>query len=326
MHRRLSLALAADAVTLPEGRILLLRPPPDLDLDDLPGTPVVVHGFKPDHDALAARGLPVTPGVEGHFDAAVVFVARARAQTLDLIAQAVAAVPPGAPVVVDGQKLDGADAIVKLCRKAFDLGEVFAKSHGKTFAFPAAPVPEGWAATPREADGFVTRPGVFSADGEDAGSALLAEHFGDLAGRVCDLGAGWGYLSRAVLARKEVVACALVEAEHAALDCARANVDDPRATFHWADATTWTGGPFDVVVSNPPFHTARKADPALGRAFIAAAARLLAPGGRFLMVANRHLPYEETLTACFGTVAVLEDRDGFKVIEARKPKRQRGRP
>jgi 16S rRNA (guanine1207-N2)-methyltransferase len=325
LNSRLSLALAADAVALPEGRILLLRPPADLDLDGMPPDLVGSHGFKPDHDALLARGLSVAATQDGPFDGAVVFLSRAKAQSLDMIAQACAALPPGAPVVVDGQKTDGADSIIKLCRKAFDLGDVFAKAHGKTFSFPAGPAPDGWAAKSQTVDGFVTRAGVFSAGGIDAGSALLTAHIGALSGRVCDLGAGWGYLSRAILASEAVTSCALVEAEHDALTCARINIDDPRASFHWADATTWAEGPFDVVVSNPPFHTARKADPSLGRAFIVAAARLVTPGGRLLMVANRHLPYEDTLAGCFGQVNVLADQNGFKVIEARKPKRQRGR-
>lgn len=325
MNTRLSLALAADAVALPEGRILLLRPPADLDFDGLPGDVTAVQGFKPDHDALAARGMSVTTVIDGSFDAAVVFVARARAQTLDLIAQACAAVPVGVPIIVDGQKTDGVEAILKLCRKAFDVGEVYSKAHGKTFAFPAAPTPGDWKGGPQDAGGFITRPGIFSADGIDAGSAELALHLSGLSGRICDLGAGWGYLSKIVLAAPAITACTLVEAEEAALTCARENIADPRAQFIWADATTWTGGPFDVVVSNPPFHTARRADPSLGRAFIETSARILTPGGRLLMVANRHLPYEDTLQGRFAQVSVLSDRNGFKVIEAKKPNRKRGR-
>ncbi|WP_339646803.1 methyltransferase [Jannaschia helgolandensis] len=324
MNERLSLALAADAVSLPPGRVLLLRPPADLDLDGLPEDVVAVHGFRPDHDALSGRGVQVAAEVEGAFDSAVVFASRAKALTFDMIARACAAVPPGAPVVVDGAKGDGIDSVVRQCRAVFEVGQVFAKAHGKCFAFPAGPVPVGWAAVPTQVDGFTTRAGVFSADGIDPGSALLAAHLGGISGRVCDLGAGWGYLARQVLASDKVTACDLVEAEHEALTCALANITDARATFHWADATIWTGGPFDVVVSNPPFHTARKADPSIGRGFVMAAARLLTPGGRLVMVANRHLPYEETLTAAFADHVVLADASGYKVIEARRPKRQRG--
>ncbi|MEM7643811.1 MAG: methyltransferase [Pseudomonadota bacterium] len=322
MTSRLSYALSGP-LSLPDaGRVLLLRAAGSLDLSALPADRVVaVTGFRPDHDALARR-VAVADAPEGTFAAAIVCLPRAKALALDLIATACAALPPGAPVIVDGAKSDGVESVLKLCRGAFDVGEVVSKAHGKCFAFPAVRAPEGWAATPLEADGFLTTAGVFSADGVDPGSALLAAHLEGLSGRVCDLGAGWGFLARAVLSSDAVTEIALVEAERAALDCARLNVTDPRAAFHWADATRFDGGPFDWVVSNPPFHASRKADPDLGRAFVAAAARL-APRGRLRMVANRHLPYEAALADAFAETLVLEDRGGYKVIEARKPRRSR---
>ena len=92
----------------------------------------------------------------------------------------------------------------------------------------------------------------------------------------------------------------LVEAEADALACARLNVTDPRARFHWADATAWQPDSLlDAVVMNPPFHVGRDADPALGAAFIRAARRMLAPNGSLWLVANRHLPYDAALTEHF---------------------------
>jgi 16S rRNA (guanine1207-N2)-methyltransferase len=253
----------------------------------------------------------------------VVFAARAKALTLHRLARAAAMVGPGGPVIVDGAKADGIDSVLKRVRAVCPVGEVFAKAHGKCFAFAAPdPVPADWVAEMGQVEGFVTAPGVFSADAVDPGSAMLAERLGGLSGRVCDLGAGWGYLSTRVLSSPDVAECHLVEAEHAALVCARQNLRDPRARFHWADATRFQGGPFDVVVTNPPFHVSRRADPALGRAFVAAAARLLAPRGRLVLVANRHLPYEATLRDAFGEVTVLEDAEGYKLIEARRPNRR----
>ncbi|MGS8570825.1 methyltransferase, partial [Salmonella enterica subsp. enterica serovar Braenderup] len=50
--------------------------------------------------------------------------------------------------------------------------------------------------------GYVSRPGLFAWDRVDTASALLAEHLpADLAGRVADLGAGYGYLSAQLIAR-----------------------------------------------------------------------------------------------------------------------------
>ncbi len=172
-------------------------------------------------------------------------------------------------------------------------------------------------------EGFVTTAGVFSADRIDRGSALLAAGLPDRLGRrVADLGAGWGYLSAEILKRPDVGELHLVEAEHAALECARRNIGDARARFHWADATRFTAPhPLDAVVMNPPFHTGRAANPGLGRAFVAAAARLLAPRGRLWMVANRHLPYEAALTLHFDEITGIGGDGGFKLLKAARPRR-----
>jgi 16S rRNA (guanine1207-N2)-methyltransferase len=71
---------------------------------------------------------------------------------------------------------------------------------------------------------------------------------------------------------------------------------------------------------NPPFHHGlhggRQADPDLGRRFIQCAASTLVQGGKLLMVANRNLPYEETLNAVFRRVEKIADEAGYKVFEA----------
>ncbi len=56
-------------------------------------------------------------------------------------------------------------------------------------------------------------------------------------------------------------------------------------------------------------------------AFIAAAARILKPGGRLLMVANRQLPYEAALTARFRQWERLHEDGFYKVVMAQGPKR-----
>ena len=128
---------------------------------------------------------------------------------------------------------------------------------------------------------------MFSADGIDPASRLLAQTLPSKLGRrVADLGAGWGYLSAHILTHDSVEQLHLIEANHTALDCAKANVQDARAQFHWADARSWKAGePLDTVVMNPPFHTSRKAEPSLGQAFIEAAARGLTGSGHLWLVA-----------------------------------------
>lgn len=326
---RFSQALADAGGWPATGRIALLHP---TGASDLAGAPkdraVVVTGFRPDFDGFAARGYAVAEHAEGQFAAAVIFMPRAKALARALVAEAAATVQIGGPIWVDGQKTDGIDALFKDLRGRAEVGQSYAKAHGRAFVFVAAgdAAFADWTASDHQAAaGFVTRPGVFSADGIDPGSALLAAHLPrDLKGKGADLGAGWGWLSAQVLAQPAVKELHLVEAESEALACARRNIADERAQFHWADAQRFhPGKAMDFVVMNPPFHQGRAADPALGAAFIRAAAAMLQPSGRLFMVANKTLPYEETLRATFMSVTPLTMAGGFKVLLAARPLRRR---
>ena len=319
---RLSLALETGALSLPSsGRIAVYRPRVGDDLTALPeGRVVVLTGFRPDHDHFARR-YPVTP--EPPYAAAVVCLPRAREAARALIAQATAEVTPGGWIAVDGQKTDGIDTALKDLRGRVDLSESLSKAHGKLASFAAGADLSDWLAKPHEVDGFRTLPGTFSADGPDRASVMLAAALpAKLGGKIADLGAGWGFLAAEILKRPGVKKLDLVEAEADALDCARVNVTDPRARFHWADATTWRPETLlDAVVMNPPFHTGRAADPALGAAFIRAARRMLAPDGSLWLVANRHLPYDAALAESFLETSEVAGDGGFRVIHAIKPRR-----
>lgn len=330
MSQRLHLALGEGGLVLPEtGRICVFHPLPDHDLDPLGRARVdVVQPFLPAFRHFESLGFrahgdtPGTAGRDGPFAASAVFLPRAKALARARIAEA-AALTEG-PVLVDGAKTDGIDSLLKDLRKRVVIGGVVSKAHGKLFWFDAqAAALSDWIAPPMSADGFRTRAGVFSADAVDPASRLLADALpAGIGGAVADLGAGWGYLSARLLERPAVRALHLVEADHTALECARANVDDARARFHWADARDWAPPErLDAVVMNPPFHTGRSAEPDLGRAFIASAARCLLPAGRLWLVANRHLPYEQSLQAHFAETREIGGDGRFKLLTAARPTR-----
>jgi 16S rRNA (guanine1207-N2)-methyltransferase len=323
-YPRLALALSGADALPGEGRILAVGA--GAGLSGLPEErTVVVQGFRPEHDALAAAGWTVVPdlaGAMGDFAAAVVLLPRSRGAARDAVAEAAARVRPGGPVWIDGQKTDGIDTMLKDLRARTAVSAPLAKAHGKIFRFAAGAELPGWRASDlHPAPGFVTRPGVFSAEKVDPGSALLAAALpARLPALVADLGAGWGWLAAQVLGRDGVGELHLVEADHASLACARLNLTDPRVRFHWADAARFRPeAPFDAVVMNPPFHSGRAADPALGAAFIAAAAGMLGPAGRLWMVANRHLPYEAVLARHFREVTEAGGDGAFKLLLAARP-------
>jgi 16S rRNA (guanine1207-N2)-methyltransferase len=171
---------------------------------------------------------------------------------------------------------------------------------------------------PRIVDGLWSQPGVFAWDRVDPGTAALLKALPPLAGAGADFGCGIGVLAHAVLASPAVTRLNLIDIDRRAVDCARSNVDDPRAAFAWADAVSAPLEGLNFVVMNPPFHAAGWETKALGQRFIEAAHRALRKGGTLWMVANLHLPYEGVLEPLFARV---ERRDGggpYKVFEAKK--------
>lgn len=322
---RLTLALDTGALAIPgEGPVLVMNARGADDLSMLPGPRLrIVQGFRPDHDALAARGYHVAPALpDAPCSAALVCLPRARRAAQAMIAAASQAVKAGGPVAVDGQKTDGVEALMRELGARAAVSAPVVKAHGKLFTFAAGANLAGWGARDcRVEGGFVTLPGVFSADGPDRGSMLLAAALpAAMPGRGVDLGAGWGYLSAAALLRAGILHLDLVEACADALACARRNVTDARADFHWADATAFRPArPADWVVCNPPFHAGRDANPALGEGFLRAAARMLAPQGSLWLVANRHLPYDRTLASLFRTVDVIGGDPAFRLTRAAQP-------
>lgn len=336
----LAWALETGAFALSEGEVLFLNARPGHALPR-PGWRCV-QPLRPAFEALAAAGFDATPEIAvARCATALLRAPRSREATRAQLAQAVDALAPGGLIAAaagnsaGGRGLQGDLAAL--------LGEAQGGSKHRCRVAWARKDPTrinaGLLAQWRALDEvrqvvhgglcFWTRPGLFAWDRVDAASALLAEHLpADLRGRVADAGAGWGYLSMALLRHCPGVASLdLFEADARALEPARRNLEEASpgrsgvARVHWHDVTAGLPGRFDAVVMNPPFHVGRADDPALGRAFIASAAAALAPGGALWLVANRHLPYEAELEARFGTVRRIAERDGFKVIHAKEPRR-----
>lgn len=327
---RFDMALRGDASLQGAAAIVVFGPQAEDDLSALPRDAVtVVSGFKPDYDHFARQGFAmVADGADAPLaDLAIVCLPRSKPAARDMLAQAAGRLRAGGRLMLDGQKTDGIVAVLKeLSDLGADLGEVISKAHGKLAVFAPPARLTAWSGAPQEIEGgFITHAGVFSADGPDRASQLLAEILpAKLPARVADFGAGWGYLSRAILARDGVKTLDLIEADAAALACARQNIADPRASFHWADvADVRPTLPWEAVVMNPPFHTTRSANPALGLAFLTAAHARLAGHGQLWVVANRQLPYPTALKGMFRDVEEFGRDPTFRLIRAAFPIRAR---
>ena len=285
-----------------------------------------------DEDALPRAAFPLV----------LALPPRQREEARAVLAKACAACAPGGVVVAAVANDEGAKSREDDLERLAGTLVVQSKHHCRVFhsmpgaRFDAALV-DSWKAQDAvrriasddvPGGGFLSRPGVFAWDRVDAASRLLASHLpAELRGRVADFGAGWGYLALQVLAHCPLVASLdLYEADARALALADENLAhapgfrrNVPVHCHWHDVQRGLGERFDAVVCNPPFHALGRGErPDIGRAFIAAAAQALEPGGGLWLVANRHLPYEEALAGGFASVRIVAQQGGFKIVHAVK--------
>ncbi len=331
----LLLPIVSGQLTWPDDGALFMRARDGWPLHQrpLPGL-VCEQSFKPDADALQRSRIAV-----GHsdrkFPLVMMLPPRQRDEARALMARAIATTQPGGRVMASVSNDEGArSSEADLAKLAGPLNTVTKNKCRVFWTQPLqGPVDTAlaaeWSALDAVrpiADGsFVSRPGVFAWDRVDPASALLAKHLPtDLAGCAADLGAGFGYLSVQLLTQcPRILHIDLYEAEQRALDLAKLNLASltTHATleYHWHDVTAGLPHRYDVIVTNPPFHTQSSADrPDIGRRFITSAAAALNPGGSLWLVANRHLPYEAVLTESFGRVRTVAQEHGFKIVEAIK--------
>ena len=287
--------------------------------------------FDPPGDAVQTSPLipgsaPLESVPEGSADAAMIYAPPGVLERRHTLALALRALKPGGRLDVMAPKDKGGSRLKKeLAAFGVEVGES-AKAHHRRCVVIRPQAVEGLdeaieAGAPRLVPGLEawSQPGVFAWDRVDAGTLLLAQHLPPLKGAGADLGCGYGALATVVLRSPAVTSLRLIDLDRRAVEAARRNVEDPRATFDWADArTVEAAADLDFVVMNPPFHDGGAEDRRLGQAFIRQAAAMLKKGGVLWLVANRHLPYEADITAAFKRSQPVADKGGYKVIEAVK--------
>lgn len=170
---------------------------------------------------------------------------------------------------------------------------------------------------------FLSCPGLYGWDVIDDGSELLMKTINkNLTGKIADFGCGYGYLSvQAAKKYDQISQIIYADCDLRALHACGKNLEEFSVikTPALRDLTsTPLESEVDHIIMNPPFHRGQKADSSLGKRFIKSAALSLKNSGTLWFVANRHLPYEESLKECFRSFSLKADIKGFKVYEAVK--------
>jgi 16S rRNA (guanine1207-N2)-methyltransferase len=169
---------------------------------------------------------------------------------------------------------------------------------------------------------LVSKPGVFAWDRLDEGTARLIDAMeigrGD---RVLDLGCGTGLAGLAAARRAPEGETILADVDLRAVRSARRTLQAngvSNGTVLISDGISRLvdKAPFDVVITNPPFHQGRQVDYQVAHQFVHDSRRVLRPGGRLFLVANRFIGYEDLLRQTFGHVTVTGADPRYHVLMA----------
>lgn len=285
--------------------------------------------------ARVAGGQEPWPTERDVADAVVVRLNKARDATDFAVAAALQLLKTGGALFLFGYNDEGVRATQRAAGQEFVT--VTAGGHGRVLRAPSVAVVRprnlldfretGQLTLPTQATrSWVWYPGCFSVGRLDAGTALLLGTLGDgvAPARVLDFATGTGPIAAAAHARWPQAVVVGSDVDVVAVAAARENV--PGCSFVVAEgiaglAEAGVRGPFDLVLSNPPFHVGRARDDGAWRPFLEGIARFLAPGGEVRIVVQREVQAEPVLNRWFDRVECVAREGGFVVWSAASPRR-----
>lgn len=172
---------------------------------------------------------------------------------------------------------------------------------------------------------LISLPGVFSHGRLDEGTALMLQNMPRIKPpkvrnrRVLDMGCGTGVIGLSLLKRDPELEVTFCDVNAMALEATSRSLQandlegEVFASDMWSDVTER----FDLIISNPPFHTGQKTDYDLADRFIRQAKKHLKRSGELRIVANRFLKYPDIIEATFGHCERIAETGKFCIWSAR---------
>ncbi|QYK12359.1 class I SAM-dependent methyltransferase [Shewanella rhizosphaerae] len=265
------------------------------------------------------------------FDAVVLFYPKSKSLAPYLINLAGRHLIPGGELVIVGEKKGGIRSITKQLPDYFDGGiKLDNARHCMLYSSSLqSEAPEiklsDWVkdyvlSTPQGELTICNLVGVFSEKRLDEGTELLLEHLPTLKGRVLDFGCGAGVITAALLKANPDLDLECVDINAMALASCELTLaaNGMQAKVYASDGLTQTQGMFDAIISNPPFHDGLDSTTEIATRFVQESEAQLKSGGIFQIVANRHLPYSDTIAKFFKTVNVAAENNKYKIYANRQ--------
>ncbi len=276
------------------------------------------------------------PGQAGSFDHVIFRIYPGTMGLNTAVVQAWDFLKPGGSLVICGQKNEGIKSLEKRVSIFFGNKDTltikyhcrlnkFCKEEGVQGPAPSWQgyynhIQQTFSCRGRQIQ-YSTKPGVFSYRGTDKGSQFLIDNLPDFKGRrVLDLACGAGILS--------LTACQLGAASITGVDnnimavtCARDNLTRHLGnsgipfTILCQTLQEPVPGEFDIVVSNPPFHTEKQINSSLSHQVVQLAYKKLKYNGCLYLVANDFINFTRIGNEHFQQVNVIARMRGFAVYK-----------
>ncbi|MEH0154407.1 methyltransferase [Limibacter armeniacum] len=163
--------------------------------------------------------------------------------------------------------------------------------------------------------------GVFSANNIDYATQFFIEHLEvkESDQKILDLASGNGVLALAARRQQPASEIHLMDDSWLAVESSKLNLPEENTYFHFNNSMDeLEKGSYDLVISNPPFHFEHENNIEVSLTLFEEVAQRLKKGGRFELVANRHLNYKVHLEKLFGRVETVAENEKFVIYRCTK--------
>lgn len=274
----------------------------------------------------------VYPTQRDYYDTALIIVPKGRDVGRAQLWSAMQALKTGGEMFLAGPTKGGARSLIKDTEELFGNASVLEYKSRQRVAVGVKeqfnPLPQDWGnpteivfrtlETPLGSLEVATMPGVFSWEALDEGTEFLLAHldFRD-AKTLLDVGCGYGIIG--ALAAKHVEHVTMLDDNLLAVRCAMETVKRNKLSNVEVIASNLFSSlgdeKYDLIVSNPPFHSKFAVSTNMPEKLIQQAPDHLNRGGRLLIVANAFLKYESHFSEAFTTSGVNHQNNKYKIME-----------
>lgn len=278
----------------------------------------------------------IEPIAKQHFDAAIVFLPKAKEELELILAYLTPMLKSGASLYLVGEKKAGINsAAKKLDKYGTNNSKLDSAKHCQLWHVTLdQDVSEfnlkNWMDNYTiEVDGtrldIVTIPGVFSYGRLDEGTRLLLETlpkalYKNIEGRVLDFGCGSGVIGAYVAKTMPATSVEMIDINLLALECSKATLEknDVQAKVYPSDGLANVTGRVNGIVTNPPFHSGVKTEYTTTESFIRHALDKMNKHAPLVLVANSFLKYGPIMEQSFGSFVIVTEDRKFKLYQCRR--------